>query len=59
MEYLTHFQCKPISDIQRIFQTTLSSTFSHISQNSSIKKKFTFYFILHVSLMYVIQKYLD
>lgn len=59
IEYMTHFQCKPVSEIQRICHTTLSLTFSHISQNSSSKKKITFYFILRVSLMYVIQKCLD
>lgn len=59
IEYMTHFHCQPVSEIQRICHTTLSLTFSHISQNSSSKKKITFYFILRVSLMYVIQKCLD
>lgn len=39
IEYMTHFHCQPVSEIQRICHTTLSLTFSHISQNSSSKKK--------------------
>lgn len=46
MEYWTHFQCKPFSEIQRICQTILSF-FSHISQNSSSKNKshFTLFYM--------------